>query len=257
MAKYTLLEVVQGYLTATDGFPVNSIDDSIEAQQIADIAELIFDEVIADIRDWGRARNIVQLDSVADSTKPNYLKLPSDVIRINESIVRYNKNTGVSGQTTLKYEEVKYLRPDEFLEYINARSTNETNSEIITDYSGVQFVVKNTKAPSYYTSFDDTYLVFDSYDKDVDTVLQASKTQCIATVTKAFSKTDSYVIDLPEWFQPHFAQLVRARASEYLREEPLFSDKRKGEAGLIRARTKYGTVGNAGTKGRRKHYGRR
>lgn len=257
MAKYTLLQVVQGYLNATDGFPVNSIDDSVEAQQVADIAEIVFDEVIADIRDWGRARNIIQLDSVADSSKPNYLKIPVGTFRINESIIRYNKNTGVSGDTTLKYEQVHYLRPDEFLEYVNARSTNETESEIVTDFSGVQFVVKNRKAPSYFTSFDDTYLVFDSYDGDVDSVLQNSKTQCIATISKTFSKTDDYEIDLPEWFQPHFAQLVRARASEYLREEPLFSDKRKGEAGLIKARTKYGAVGNAGTMGRRKAYGRR
>lgn len=257
MAQYTLLDVVQGYLDATDGFPVNSIDDTEEAQQVANIAEIIFDEVIADIRDWGRARQLVQLDALADSTKPNYLRLPTDVMRLNESVIRYNKATGDAGDSTLRYEEVCYLRPDDFLEHLNARSTNSTNTQIITDFSGVQFVIRNKQPPKHYTSFDDDYLVFDSFDNDVDTTLQASKTQCVATVEKTFSKTDTYSIDLPNWFQPHYAQLVRARASEYLREEPLFSDKRKGEAGLIRARTKYGAVGNAGTRGRRKHYGRR
>ena len=67
MAQYTLLDVVQGYLDATDGFPVNSIDDTEEAQQVANIAEIIFDEVIADIRDWGRARQLVQLDASASN----------------------------------------------------------------------------------------------------------------------------------------------------------------------------------------------
>jgi len=257
MASYTLLDVVQSYLNATDGFPVNSIDDSTEADQVADIAKIIFDEVVTDIRDWGRHRNIIQLDSVADSTKPNYLKLPSTVIRLNESVIRYNKATGDAGDSTLVYQTVNYCRPDDFLERINARSTNQNKTQIVTDFSGIQFTVLNEKAPDYYTSFDDEYLVFDSFDSNVDSVLQNSKTQCVATVDATFSKTDDWVIDLPEWFQPHFAQLVRARASEYLREEPLFSDKRKGEAGLIKARTKYGSVGNAGTKGRERGYGRR
>ena len=35
-------------MDATDGFPVNSIDDTEEAQQVANIAEIIFDEIIAD-----------------------------------------------------------------------------------------------------------------------------------------------------------------------------------------------------------------
>ena len=52
-------------------------------------------------------------------------------------------------------------------------------------------------SPTYFTSFDDEYLVFDSYDIDVDSTLQTSKTQCQGKVRTSFSLVDTFIPDLP------------------------------------------------------------
>lgn len=254
MASYTLLGVVNSYLTATDNHTVSSINDLIESEQVADIAEQVFDEVQVDAFNSSIARNILRLESVSDSTKPNYLKIPDEVINIRESKIRYNSSRGLATESSLKYRQVKFLHPEDFLDKINCRSTLNDNSVVVEDFSGVQMIIRTNKAPTYCTSFDDKYIVFDSHDITVDTTLQTIKSQIVAGVTSQFIKQDGWVIDLPEWFHPHYAQLVRSRASEYLRGEPLITDLRKGEAGLIKARNKQ-RVGNS--KFQKKRYGRR
>ena len=241
-------------MDATDGWRVSTIDDSVDSQQVAKIAEDIFYEVVNDVFNQPLAQNIYQLDALADSTKPNYLKIPAAVTNIHESTIRYNVTTGASGSSTLKWQEVHYLHPQDFLDYIGSRSTTTTNTQIVTDFSGVQFVIYNKKAPKYCTSFDQEYLVFDSFDSDVDSTLQKSKSQVLASEQRTFSVSDTYEIDLPEWFHPTYLNLVKARASEYLRQEPLMSDKMKGERGLLNARRKM-RVGNK--KYQSKRYGRR
>lgn len=254
MAKYTLLEVVNSYLDATDGFRVADLDDTIEAQQVAKIAEDVFYEVIQDTFYNSLSKDIVQLEALADSTKPNYLKIPETVSNIHESTVYYNTTSGESGESTLKWTKIQYLHPHDFLEKIRHRSTEASNVTTVTDFSGVKLVIKTNKAPEYCTSFDDEYLVFDSYDSDVDSTLQQSKSGVLATVEPTFTISNTFVIPLPQWFHPTYVNLVKSRASEYLRQEALVSDTRKGIAGLIKARQKM-RIGNK--KFQRKRYGRR
>lgn len=252
MAIYTLLDVVNSYMDATDGWRVSTIDDATESQQVANIAEDVFHEVVNDIFYNDLSVNIVELDALADSTKPNYLKIPDNVTNIHESKVRYNKYNGSSG-STVAYREVTYLHPQDFLAYMEGVSTLQDNTQVVTDFSGIDFVIRNNKHPDYFTSFDQKYLVFDSFDSDVDSTLQKSKSQVISSLQRTFTVSDTYEIDLPEWFHPTYLALVKARASEYLRGEPLPTDIRMGRAGLIKARNKQ-RIGNS--KYQKKRYGR-
>lgn len=253
MAKYSLLDVVNSTLESMDSFRVSDIDDVLEAQQIASIAEDVYYEVINDSFSSHTKKNLIQLESLADSSRPNYLKLPENVTNIHQSKVRYNIQDGTAGSTTLKWKEIEHCHPQDFLDRIGGRSTNETNTQIVTDFSGIQYVVRNKTAPQYWTSFDDEYIVFDSFDSDVDSTLQQSKNICEASLQGTFTKSSTYEIDLPEWFHPNYVQLVKARSNEYLRGEPSISDLRKGTAGLIKARHKQ-RAGNR--KFQKKRYGR-
>lgn len=239
-------------MDATDGWRVSTIDDAIESQQVAKIAEDIFYEVVNDIFSNHLSVNIIELESLADSSKPNYLKIPANVTNIHESKIRYNKYNGVSG-STVNYKEVKYLHPQDFLCYMESRSTLQSNTQVITDFSGIDFVIKTNKHPDYCTSFDQEYLVFDSYNSSVDSTLQQSKSQAVVSLQRTFSIDDNYEIDLPEWFHPTYLALVRSRAREYLMGEPLPSDIRVGRVGLIKARNKL-RIGNR--KFQKKRYGR-
>lgn len=256
MALLTLLEVINAYMDATDGFIVSDIDDTIESQQVANIAERAFHKVTNDVFSTNLTQTLVQLDALADSTKPNYLKLPTDVQHVLESQVMYNKSTGDPGATTLNLVQITYKRPQDFLKEVGQRSTNQTNTQIVTDFSGYKMVIQNKTAPEFYTSFDDEYLVFDSFDSDVDSTLQSSKSGIIVTKQRVFTRSNTYVIDLPEWFHPTYESLVLALASEYLRGEPLITDVRDGRKGLIRARKKQ-RIGTKGVDTKRRSYGRR
>jgi len=252
MAKLTLLSIVNSYMDATDGFRVSTIDDTIEGQQVASITEKVFNDIVNDVFSSDLTQELMQLDSLADSTKPNYLRLPDNATRIVDSKVMYNVTTGASGATTLNYVEIEYLAPQDFLDWVGTRSTNTTNTQIVTDYSGYQMVIKNKSAPQYYTDFDDEHLVFDAFDSDVDSVLQSSKSGILTSTQRTFTQSDTYVIDLPEWFHPTFLNAVIAEASEVLREEPIFSIARKARLGILKARKKQ----LIGTDNTTRNYGR-
>ncbi len=76
---------------------------------------------------------------------------------------------------------------------------NADNDNVIevTDFSGSKLLITNNQPPMYWTSFDDTYIVCDSYDADVDSTLQNSKTQCLAYVETVWEHTDEFVPNLP------------------------------------------------------------
>ena len=255
MAKLTLLSVVNFYMDYTDGFRVATIDDTIESQQLASICEKVFHDVVNDVFSNNLTENIMQLESLADSTKPNYLRLPDTASRIKDSKVMYNVTTGEAGATTLNNVQIKYVRPQDFLDSVGLRSTNQTNTQVVTDFSGYQMVIQNKSAPQFFTTFDDEHLVFDSFDSDVDSVLQSSKSGILTSEQRTFTQSDVYVIDLPEWFHQTYLNIVIAEASEALREEPIPGIARKARLGIVRARSKE-RIGSQGIETRKRNYGR-
>ena len=192
MASMTLLEIVQSILSEMDSDNVNSIDDTIESTQVANIVKTTFYELIAR-RDWPHLNKLFTLNSVSDTNKPNYLKLPSNIQEME--FVKYNRRE--SGDTRDNYDEIKYLYPDVFLHRQNQLNDSLSNVSQVTDTSGVVFPIYNDRPPKYWTSFDDEYIVFDSYDSDVDTTMQGSKTQCRGIFEPSWSAVDTFTPDLP------------------------------------------------------------
>lgn len=243
--NYTLLGVVQSYLDRTSGFYVNSIFESDESQQIAHIAEEVFYDLEGYYRDSEFTSQLVTLDHVGDTSKPNYLQLPSDVQRVRGSKLSYLVNN--------KYNELIYLSPEAFLEYLDHQLDGTLE---VTDFSGVKFSIREDKAPTYFTSFDGRYLVTDSYDSSVDTTLMASKTRAYCTVYSTFLIQDDFQIPLPQHLQALFRDMVLVECYSALREElapP--SVQRRVRAGILRLQQKGQRIGSASQL--KKNYGRR
>src|SRR5690606_12360987 len=91
----------------------------------------------------------------------------------------------------------KYLYPDDFLRMCSQRTKTTENARTVLDVSGVPLIIKTNKAPSVWTSFDDEYLVCDSYDKEVEDALQKSKTQCLIYSLPVWEHRDDAIPDLP------------------------------------------------------------
>lgn len=192
MAKMTLLEIVQDILNDLESDSVNSINDTVEAQEIAQIVKTTYAN-ITDGRDWPHLSELFQLESLGDTNKPNYMKIP-DTIQ-NTEWIKYNIRK--STDTKDKFVTIPYKTPVEFLVLVEKRDSSKTNIQVVSDFSGVSLNIQNDKVPQWFTSFDDQYVVFDSWDHVANATCIASKSSGRGRRNIIFSLVDSYIPDLP------------------------------------------------------------
>jgi hypothetical protein len=203
MSKKTLLRVVQDYLTYVGGFQVDSIFDSEESTQAAQIAEHVFYSIVDKNRDLMCTTVVRSLDPSADISLPCVLTIPSEIRRIHSSEIWYNEHkTG-----GVQFKRVKFIDPVEFLKFSEGITTNAENTAV-QYVNGVPFVITTNKSPDYCTTFDDKVLVFDSYDSSVDDTLQESKTKVISTQSPVFLLQDDFIIPFPDRMISGYTDLV-------------------------------------------------
>lgn len=191
MAKMTLLQLVQNILSDLNSDEVNSISDTVESTQVAEVIKSVYYDLIND-NTLPEHFNLAQLTALGDTSQPNYMQLPTDVM--NVKWIKYDHHT--TADTTIDYRLVNYVCPEEFLNKILSRDSSADNIDTITDDSGVYLLIQNDKMPEYYTSFDDDYLVFDSYDSGEQTTLTAIRSMIYCSKEPVFSLTNTYVPDI-------------------------------------------------------------
>ena len=212
--KKTLLQIVQDILNDMDSDEVNSISDTVEASQIAQICQSVFYDVITTV-DLPEHDELMTVTGLSDSTKPNFMDANS-VTEIKE--LRYNVSE-TSGE--LEYKTISYVTPTEFVQDILQRDTSASNVIVVTDpTSGISLPIINDKMPDYYTSFDDRYLCFDSYLATVDTTLQTSKTLVLGTKIPTFTVSNSAVPDMDDTIFPYYIAECKSRCFSMLKGGP-------------------------------------
>ena len=192
MPQMTLLELTQDILSDMESDEVNSINDTTESLQVAGIVKSTYFNII-DGRHWPWLKELFQLTSLADVTKPTHMQIPTTIEDVE--FVKYNLRR--VSDTRDFYTTRKYRTPEDFLLLLERRNSSLSTITVITDFSGTKLNIQNNKAPEYYTSFDDNYIVFDSYDSGVDVTLQTAKTQCYGRRYPTFTMSDTFVPDLP------------------------------------------------------------
>lgn len=193
--KTTLLEMTQSILSDLDSEMVNSINDSVEAMQIASVIEDTYFNLVSS-RAIPELKQLITLTSLSDNTRPTHFTYPTNVKEIETLYYNVSETGGV------EYREIYFLLPDEFLR--RSPASGGSNALVVTDVDTTsKIVVQNDRHPTYYTSLDDEHLIFDAYKSSVDTVLQESKTRAYGTVYPSFSITDSYEPDLDKALLPY------------------------------------------------------
>ena len=213
MAKLTVLEIVQDVLNDLDGDFVNSIDDTEESQQIAAIVASTYRAMMSN-RNWPHTNRTVNLTPSGTSLRPTHMSIEDDIKELISIYYDKKKN----GETAIRMSEVKWKEPDDFLRYTYSRNSDNDDVETINDPSGVKLLILNDKAPEYFTTFDDTTLVFDSYDSEVDSTLQATKTLARAYIMPPFSLTDTFIPDLPEEAFSAFVEEVKSKSAYKIKQ---------------------------------------
>ena len=174
-----------------DSEDVNSINDTIEAQQIASVVEDTYYNIIA-ARDLPEHNKLMTLTAMSDSAKPTHFKYPSDTKHIER--VEYNIGTVAKKD----FREVEYIDPVVFLDRMD-----ETGLLVETYDGNLDIFVRVDQPPRFYTSFDDEYIIMDSYDSDVEATLQSSKIRAFGSTYPAFNQVDSFEPDIDNTLMPY------------------------------------------------------
>lgn len=185
MRKMTLLEMVQNIASALETDEISSISDTTESLQIAEVIKETFYEQFNNII-VPEFRGLLKLDNYNNLASPNYLKIPSNVSKlewIKYRDYRYNDT----------FRDVEFINPEDFLGRQLQYDTDSSHIFLTTDPSGVVYRIRSNARPTYFTMFDDTHLAFDSYDVDYEDTLTANNTIAYGMKTEDFLLEDDYI----------------------------------------------------------------
>jgi hypothetical protein len=221
--KITLLEIVQEIMSDMDTDEVNSIFDTVEAEQIASIVKRTYINLIS-TRNWPHLSKLIQFNPITDYDKPTHLRMPSNI----KELQFLNYDIRKQGETKRVYTEMTYLEPIEFLFKTNNRDSDNENIILVDNGGGVELLIDKSTRPRYWTSFNDQDIVFDSYDETVDTVMQNSKVQAKAYMTPTWVMDDDFVPDFPA---EAFSNLVEdAKSTAFLVLKQMANGKAEANA---------------------------
>lgn len=203
--KYTLLQLVQSILSDMDSEDVNSISDSVEAQQVASIVRDTYFNIIA-TRKIPEHQELLKMTAASDSEFPTHFHYPENVKEI--TALWYEDKNG-------DYREIVWCEPMDFLSRTD--SIQEDYDTVLDKNGGTKLRILNDQDPRFYTSFDDYWLVLNSYDSTTEDTLQESKVRAYGTKYPTFQISDGFTPDLDATLYPYFLAEAKSTAMSLLK----------------------------------------
>jgi hypothetical protein len=247
--KRTLLDYTQSILSSLNSAEVNSIGDTTESLQVAEILRTTYYNIL------GRAelpehQKLFQLTSSGDPTKPVLMFRPNEGVAKLDWVQYFNSNptgattgegqtthdldldlnesdVGLGGASPPAFQYVQILPNEDFLAMVNSLDTTLANvgsftfsdqlttSEIKDTFT---FNYRNDKQPQFCTIIQNYYFIFDSFDKTQDSTLQTSKTLCQGFITPSWQMVDTFIPDLDDWAVPLLLNEAKAAAFYELKQ---------------------------------------
>jgi len=216
MGTMTSLKMVQDILSDLDSDEIASISDTLEALQVSQILETTYFEIISQ-RDWPHLGNVFQLTAAGSGTNPTRFQIAPTVQKIEW--IKYDVKS--LGATRKDFADIKYITPSQFIERTNNLDSTLTTVDTVTANGGIDLLIQNDKAPQFYTTFDDEFIIMDSYEVAIETFLGAAKTQAFGyTEPNYTSNSDAFVADLPAKAFPYYLSEAKSVAFNALKQVP-------------------------------------
>ena len=253
--KLTLLQVVQKTLESLGSDEVNSINDSVEAEQVAQLAEDSYYELLNQ-KEFDFLNQLDQLESLADANFPNYLRIPVTFAKIMQIKYDFTDTTDTTDPGAIK--NIDYILPWEFTNLLQRRNQNQANVQIITSMNGIKLPIFNDTKARWWTSFDDEHVIFDSYDNTLESTLQGNNSQVLAKVIPVFTQSDSFTPLAPVQFFQTWLNEVKSQAAVEIKQEvnqKAEQKARRGTAVLRRNATRTDTTDGKVRFGRNARFG--
>lgn len=155
------------------------------------------------------------LNFTTTGTLPDPLVIATDYYVINKTADTFQISTTLAG-TAVDLTDTGSGTHTAFTVLSNIGIMNVTGNSDETH----EFNYRDDVMPDFFTTFDDHQLIFNSYDKSIDSTLQASKTMCSGAVYPIFTISDSFAPDLDPTQFAYFIQKAKVRAHFELRQLP-------------------------------------
>lgn len=209
--------MVQTILSSMDSEEINSINDTVESDQITKILKSVYEDLIGKI-DFPEHYTTFELTSSGDVNKPVLMTKPTIVDTI--LWIKYDRQTTTDPRVS--YQEVVYKSQPLFFQDMYLLNPDASNVDTFNyvDVAGdtIPFYYTNDTGPKFFTVLRDGTLFFDSIDLAVDTTLQKNKTVCYGKLDTSWSDTDSFVPNLDAQHFPLLLQEAKALAHYELRQ---------------------------------------
>lgn len=134
----------------------------------------------------------------SDSSTPVIMYRPEGVSSIDW--IQYDKQTLTDTDPMFTL-----LTPVELTKFLSIMNQQRVSDDGVSSFNltvntldTFKIIYRTDKAPSYYTTFDDGTVLFDSFDSTVDSNLQASKALAYGITEQNFSLTDSFIPNLDD-----------------------------------------------------------
>lgn len=235
--KKTVLQYVQSCLSTMDSDAVDSISDTVESQQVADLLADLYQELMTR-QDWAFLSSPVTMVASATPTTPTEFTIP-DTLR-SLTTLWYN----VDEDGGLDNKEIRYVEPEEFLRRTGGAGSNRL---LVTAGTQIRFYVSTDRHPSIFTSFDNNTIVLDAYKLTLSTTLELSRVSGLGIINPAFTVSDGFIPLLPDHMVPLLQHTLNASAHLHLKQQQSPVDERRVNRQLSQARRKDNKLS-------RKHY---
>jgi hypothetical protein len=202
MAKMTNLQMVQNILSSMDSDNVNSISDTEEAAQVELVLQECYEEITTR-RKWTHQNRTRQLEDVSDVTKPNKLRIPTEVTRVNEFRWKHYADD-VIPPTVDQDNSWKLLRwksPSDFIAHVQGRNVAQLTEQgrvlVVYNDDGVEMPMITDVQPEFWTSFDDEYIYMDNFITSNANTATSGRTSINVTQQKIWVSGDDEIAELP------------------------------------------------------------
>lgn len=196
----TLLELTQNILSAMDAEQVTSIEDTVESMQVAEEIRNTYYEMLGNFETKSKLEFIALEDFTNQETDhQNALKIPDNVDKIEW--IKYD----ISTTSSPIWKDITYLTPDDFFQHVFQNVPTENVEVVLTPAGTFRYSVPTNKDPEYWTTIDNEYVLFDSYNIDQNVSyprIVKLYSLVYAEVIPAFTLADATIPDLEDKFFP-------------------------------------------------------